>query len=127
MGIVNLPQERTIVDSISPDFTIRPPTEDYFVSEDGAKWVNSSLSGCVLRGRSDASCGHCVRVGVPKSHRSILTAGDELIGDAWHEPDLEDGLRMVLAEKHLREVLVPQPVDVAFLRGNQTLQTVWTR
>ena len=127
MGVVNLPKQRAVIDSIGPNFAVRPSTQDDFIGEDSAKRVDSALSGGVLRGRSDASCSHCVRVGIPKSHRSILTAGDELIGDAWHEPDLENGFRMVLAKEHLREVLIPQSVDIALLRRDQTLETIWTR
>ena len=79
VGVVDLPQKRAIVYSIGPNFAVGPSTQDDFIGENCAERVNSSLSGCVLRGRSDASCGHCVRVGVPKSHRSIFAAGDEFI------------------------------------------------
>jgi hypothetical protein len=127
MGVVDLPQELAVVDSVGSDLAVGPATNNDLVSENGAEWVDTALTWSVLGGARDASRRDGVRVRVPESHSSILTASDEFVRDAWHEPNAEDGLRVVLAQKHLREVLVPQAIDVAFLRRDQALQTICAR
>jgi hypothetical protein len=99
--VVNLPQELTIVGSIGPDFSIRPSTEDDFIREDGAKWVDTACTWSVLCRRSNATSSDGVGVGVPESNSAILAARDELIRNTWHEPNAQDWLRMVLTQEHL--------------------------
>ena len=123
MCIVDLPKLLAVVNTVSSDLAVAPSTDDHLIGENGAQRNDCFLTRCRLGLVYAASC-HSIRVRVPKTDSSIFTACDELVRYAWHEPGRVDGLGVILAKEHLREILVPQPVEVAFLCRNKTLQAV---
>ena len=123
MCIVDLPKLLAVVNSVSPDLAVAPSTDDHLIGENGAQRNDCFLTRCRLGLVYAASC-HSIRVRVPKTDSSIFTACDELVRYARHEPGRVDRLCVVLTEEHLREILVPQPVQVAFLCCNKTLQAI---
>ena len=86
--IVNLPELLAVIDTVRTDTSITPAADDDLVGEDGTQWVDTALAGRGLLVSCDAPGGDGVGVGVPEAHSSILTARNELVADAWHEPRL---------------------------------------
>ena len=126
MSIVNLPELLAVVDSICTDASVAPAADDDFVGEYRAKRVDATLSRRSLLLLRDTACSDSVRVGIPESHGAIFAASDEFVANAGHEPSREYRLCVVLAQEHLREVLVPKAVEVTFIGGDQRLQTIRT-
>lgn len=127
MSVVDLPEKLTIVSTVSSDSAVRPAAENHFVSEDCAERIGTPLAGRNLLSGSLTPSYDTVRVRVPKTDGAVFTAGDKLIRDTWHEPCVQNRLRVVLAQEHLREVLVPQPIQVALFRSNKTLKAIGAR
>ena len=78
-----------------------------------------------LTGRSRAPGSYSIVVRVPKADRTVFRCRDELVGDSFGEPAAQHWLSVVLAEEHLREVVVTHAVNVASVSCHKTLETVW--
>ena len=124
VSIVDLPELLAVVYSVCTDASVAPAADDDFVGEYRAKRVYATLSRRSLLLLCDTACSDSVRVGIPESHRTIFAASDEFVANTGHEPSREYRLSVVLAQEHLREVLVPKAVEVTFISGDQRLQTI---
>ena len=105
VSIFNLPEQLTVIDSVSSNSSIRPSTDDDFVSENSTDWEHASWPSGFIN-LCNASSDNWVIVRVPYSDCAIFASGDELIRGSWNEPAPCYWQGVVFAKKHLAEIVV---------------------
>jgi hypothetical protein len=118
--VVDLPQHLAVVNAESANLSIRPAGKNNLIGKNGAD--REQVSALVAGGNTAG--GHWVVVTVPKANGAILRTGDEFVTNSRHKPAAGHRGCVVLAKKHLGEIVAANSVDKATITGSQKLHAI---